>query len=154
MLSSQKWKKIRGNFVSLTVWRAPEINLEAAKAAETTLLITSTAESWPYTELAAVSEQLQSQSNASWAGATVTKSMSEGWHADLLKCRCRYMTYPCMHSHTAHISSCLAQNADFDSNGVGGSEKTKPASPQWLLHTPFQIAQRAIQTIAIARIHK
>jgi len=51
--------------------------LEAAKAAETTFLITSAAESWPETELAAVSEKLQSVSNASWAGVTVTTSMPE-----------------------------------------------------------------------------
>lgn len=56
----KKKKKIRKNFVQLTVWRAPEINLEAAKPAETTFLTRSTAESWPDTEPAEVSEKLQS----------------------------------------------------------------------------------------------
>lgn len=85
-------KKIRKEFVQLTVGCAPEINLEAAKPAETTFLTRSTAESWPDTEPAEVSEKLQSKSNGSWAGVTVTKSRSERWHTHLLKHRCKSMS--------------------------------------------------------------
>lgn len=69
-------KKTRKFCVADRVWRAPEINLEAAKAkaAETTFLVTSAAESWPKTELAVVSKKWQSKSNASWTGVTVTKA--------------------------------------------------------------------------------
>lgn len=98
-------KKIRENFAQLTVWREPEINLEAAKPAETTFLTRSTAESWPDTEPAEVSEKLQSKSNGSRAGVAVTKSRSERWRADLLKHRCRSTSYLCMHSYTAHMGS-------------------------------------------------
>lgn len=96
-------KKIKKIFyVTDRVWHAPEINLEAAKPAETTFLITSAAESWPETEPAVVSEELQSKSNASWTGVTVSKSMSERWGADLLKCSYKPVSYLCMHSYTAH----------------------------------------------------
>lgn len=57
--------------MQLTVWCAPEINLEAEKPAETTFLTRSTAESWPDAEPAEVSEKLQSKSNVSWAGVAV-----------------------------------------------------------------------------------
>ena len=52
--------------------------MEAAKAAETTFLTTDAAESRAGAGPAVVSEKLQSKSNISWAGVTVTAPMSEG----------------------------------------------------------------------------
>lgn len=104
-------KNQRKSCVADRVWHALEMALEAAKVAETTFPITSAAESWPETEPAEVSWNLQTKPNASWAGVTVTKSMSERRCADLRKCRCRSMSYLCVHSYTAHISS--PPNIDF-----------------------------------------
>lgn len=55
----KKKKNQRKLYVADRVWCAPEIDLEAAKAAETTLLTTSAAESRAGAEPAAVSEKLQ-----------------------------------------------------------------------------------------------
>lgn len=54
------------------------MDLEAAKAVETTFFTTDAAESRAGALPAVVSEKLQSKSNISWTGVTVTASTSEG----------------------------------------------------------------------------
>lgn len=139
--AKMKKKKQRKFRVADRVWRAPEINLEAAKAAEATFLITSAAESWPETEPAVVSEKWQPKSNTSWTGVTVRKPMSERWYADLLTCRCRSTSYLCMHSYTALVRSpqkcelwiAIAQDA-VSQNRAG-------IIPSSLTHPPFKLPE-------------